>query len=205
MLHKQILTSNQVALLPLVKLFKPEFYLVGGTAIALHLGHRRSIDFDLFSQKNIHRDRIKKTIEQAGFNLAVTFEDGDQLHGIINETHITFYEYPYQIPAEVEFENIIKIPTLLNLAAMKAFALGMRAKWKDYVDLYFILKDHHTFEEIAARADELFGTWFNAKLFRQQLTYYNDVNYKEQIEYLVAAATQEEIEKYLTEIATREF
>ena len=47
-MHKEILSENQIELLTLVKQFKRDFYLVGGTAIALHIGHRRSIDFDLF-------------------------------------------------------------------------------------------------------------------------------------------------------------
>jgi len=47
-MHKEILDNNQLSLLDLVKSFRREFYLVGGTAIALHIGHRRSIDFDLF-------------------------------------------------------------------------------------------------------------------------------------------------------------
>ena len=51
-MHKEIFNPNQIQLLPLVKQFKKEFYLVGGTAIALHIGHRRSIDFDLFKLSN---------------------------------------------------------------------------------------------------------------------------------------------------------
>lgn len=51
-LHKEIITKEQSKLLPLVAEFSKDFGLVGGTAIALYLGHRRSIDFDLFSQKN---------------------------------------------------------------------------------------------------------------------------------------------------------
>ena len=47
-MHKEILSGNQMALLPFVQKFIKEYYLVGGTAIALHIGHRRSIDFDLF-------------------------------------------------------------------------------------------------------------------------------------------------------------
>ena len=50
-MNKNILNEDQVKLLDLVKTFSADFYLVGGTAIALHLGHRRSIDFDLFSDK----------------------------------------------------------------------------------------------------------------------------------------------------------
>jgi len=47
-MHKEILSGNQMALLPFVQKFIKEYYLAGGTAIALHIGHRRSIDFDLF-------------------------------------------------------------------------------------------------------------------------------------------------------------
>ena len=47
-MHIEILSSEQQALLPWAKQFKREFYLVGGTAIALYIGHRKSIIFDLF-------------------------------------------------------------------------------------------------------------------------------------------------------------
>jgi hypothetical protein len=52
-MHLEILTDKQKELLPLISQFKRNFYLVGGTAIALHLGHRESIDFDLFSYNNL--------------------------------------------------------------------------------------------------------------------------------------------------------
>ncbi len=47
-MHNEILSPAQTELVPLIKSFSREFYLVGDTAIALHIGHRRSIDFDLF-------------------------------------------------------------------------------------------------------------------------------------------------------------
>jgi len=56
-MHKEILSPAQAKLLPLVKKFNKDFYLTGGTAIALHLGHRRSIDFDLFSGKEFRKAR----------------------------------------------------------------------------------------------------------------------------------------------------
>ena len=62
---------------------------------------------------------------------------------------------------------------------MKSFALGKRSKWKDYVDLYFILKDFHAIDEILIRAEALFAGEFNGKLFRQQLSYFDDINYSE--------------------------
>ena len=61
-MHKEILTKEQVELLPLLKEFKGKFYLVGGTAIALHIGHRRSIDFDLFSEKKFPKFSDKENV-----------------------------------------------------------------------------------------------------------------------------------------------
>ena len=57
-MHKEIFNKNQLGLLPLVTSFKNEFYLVGGTAIALHIGHRRSIDFDLFKISPLQHKKI---------------------------------------------------------------------------------------------------------------------------------------------------
>ncbi len=63
-MFKEILTQEQIELLPFIKKFAKDYYLVGGTAIALHIGHRRSIDFDLFTQHNIKRKQIKNIIER---------------------------------------------------------------------------------------------------------------------------------------------
>jgi hypothetical protein len=102
-----------------------------------------------------------------------------------------------------KLENIISLPSLLSLAAMKAFALGRRAKWKDYVDLYFIIKDFYSITEIAAEANKIYGTLFSEKLFRTQLTYFNDVNYSEEVEYIIPnPPTEEEVKEELIRIAT---
>lgn len=70
--------------------------------------------------------------------------------------NITFFSFPFDVPAPVLFEKYIHLPELLSLAAMKAYALGHRSKWKDYVDLYFLLRDHYTLEQISERAHEIF-------------------------------------------------
>jgi len=64
MLHKEILTKKQIKLLPLLKSFSKDFGLVGGTAVALHIGHRRSIDFDLFTDKEFKNSSIRKIIQK---------------------------------------------------------------------------------------------------------------------------------------------
>jgi len=164
-MHKEILTENQKKLLPLIKLFSNEYYLVGGTAIALHIGHRRSIDFDLFSTKTIKKNQIKAIITENSFPIEETiFEAYDQLHLVINHTKLTFFQFPYKIEAINNFEDIIKIPSLIDLAAMKSYALGGRAKWKDYVDLFFLLKFHYRLEEISLRL-KIFKSLYNDEVF----------------------------------------
>ena len=82
------------------------------------------------------------------------------------------------------FGDIVKLPDILTLAAMKAFALSRRAKWKDYVDLYFIIKDHFNIRQISEKGLEIFKSEFNEKLFRSQLAYFEGINYQESVEFL---------------------
>ena len=91
------------------------------------------------------------------------------------------------------------MPDLLALAAMKAFALGYCSKWKDYVDLYFIMRDHYSISEIVSRTKELFPE-FNERLFRQQLPFFDDVSYKEPVVFKPGfEVSDEEVKRVLTE------
>jgi hypothetical protein len=89
---------------------------------------------------------------------------------------------------------------------MKAFALGGRGKWKDYVDLYFLLTQFYSIEEIASKAKEIFIDSFNPILFRKQLCYFQDINYSEQVDFLSGFETGENIIKqFLTDAALTGF
>jgi hypothetical protein len=205
-MHKEVLTKKQIELLPLINNFKNDYFLVGGTAIALYLGHRRSIDFDLFTYQNIKKRTIKNTIEKNGFYVEKNiFEDYEQLHLIVNSIKLTFFQFNHKIPHTIKFDNIIKIPSLLDLAGMKAYALGGRAKWKDYVDLYFIIKYKYSLKEISKKAKELFDNFFNEKLFLEQLSYFEDIDFTEHIEYINKPIPKQKIKNFLIEISTRSF
>lgn len=194
-MHREIFTEAQSKLLPIVKLFSKNFGLVGGTAIALHLGHRESLDFDLFSFKEFSNYSIKtKIIKETAINDIFVNKKGEYTF-LINGIKFTFFQFPYKIIFSESFNGIIKIPSLLTLAAMKAFALGRRAKWKDYVDVYFILKAHHTISEITTKGAEIFGNEFNEKIFRTQLAYFEDIDYSEQIIYKDGFSINDEIIK----------
>lgn len=182
-MHKEVLVGNQIDILPVIKRFYLDFGLVGGTAIALYLGHRRSIDFDLFSLKPINIPNIRSILLKDS-NIEHTFVQGDnELTILVNQVKITFLYFPYKLKFEHNFENIINLPTLPTLAGMKAFALGRRSKWKDYIDLYFIIKQLGL-NIVINEANRLFGNEFNEKLFRAQLSYFEDVDYSEEVEFM---------------------
>lgn len=193
-MHKEILTEEQSKLLPLLRKFK-DFGLVGGTAIALYLGHRRSIDFDMFSHKSFNNEAIRRKIKNTN-SIQKTFKDElGQYTFFIGNVQLTFFRYPYEIAYSEKFEDYLKLPDLLTLAAMKAFALGRRNKWKDYVDLYFIIKNHFSVNNIAQKATELFTGEFNERIFRNQLAYFDDINYAELVEFLPGFEVADEIIK----------
>ena len=201
-MHTEIFTGGQVELLPYIKDFKRSFYMVGGTAVALHIGHRRSIDFDLFTQSQLNKSRIKAKLLHIPFNQIPVFEDYDQLHLLVNNVKLTFFSYPYSVTHTVNVGSVITIPSLLSLAAMKAFALGRRAKWKDYVDLYYILREHYTIQEICKEAEKIFNQQFSGKLFRQQLAFHKDIDYTEPVEFITTTVPDDEIKAFLIDKAT---
>ncbi len=91
---------------------------------------------------------------------------------------------------------------LLTLAALKAFALGRRAKWKDYVDLYFIMEKSYGIDKIIKKSTEIFGNEFNEKIFRAQLAYFKDIDYTEEVIYMKGYEVDDKvIKKGLLEFA----
>lgn len=84
-MHSEILNEHQSQLLSLMAQFRREYYLVGGTAIALHIGHRRSIDFDLFKPTAINHKRNLDKISASPFCHIVTRRVAEQMNLIIND------------------------------------------------------------------------------------------------------------------------
>ena len=201
-MHKEVLNNRQIELLPVMEAFKREYYLVGGTAIAMHIGHRRSIDFDMFKLSPLNHKKNLDKLNKSGCPYVVTRRVEEQMNLIINDVKVTFFQYPFDIKTTEKFENTFRIPPLIDLAAMKAYALGRRSKWKDYVDLFFLITEHYSIKQISARAIEIFGDLFSEKLFRSQLCYFDDVDYTEQVDYIIDNPPSDDtIKQTLTDIA----
>lgn len=114
---------------------------------------------------------------------------------------MTFFHYPFHIDNNQYFENIIKMPDIFTLGAMKEFALGRRAKWKDYVDLFFIFQKY-SFKQLIDKTNSIFKTEFNEKFFRIQLSYFDDIDYSEIVDYLPGFEKKDkEIKEFLEKIS----
>ncbi|MDP6785364.1 MAG: nucleotidyl transferase AbiEii/AbiGii toxin family protein [Alphaproteobacteria bacterium] len=204
-MHQNILNKDQINLLPVIHEFSSEYYLVGGTAIALQLGHRQSIDFDLFKNGKVSFRKISNKFDKMGLPISnIVCATEENFTFVINDVKFTFFDYPFDIDHKILFDHYISMPSLLDLGAMKAFAMGKRLKWKDYVDLYFLLQ-RYTFEDISNKAYELFNELFHSKLFREQLGYFNDIDYDETVTYCVDPVPEDRIKHFLAGVSTDPF
>ncbi|MEK7627481.1 MAG: nucleotidyl transferase AbiEii/AbiGii toxin family protein, partial [Patescibacteria group bacterium] len=109
-MHKEILTKNQADLLFIPKMFSKNFGLVGGTAIALYIGHRESLDFDLFSLKEFDNDVIRRKISKIKKIDYVVRDEEGQFTLLIDKIRFTFFHYPYKLNFSKKMGDIIKMP-----------------------------------------------------------------------------------------------
>jgi hypothetical protein len=205
-MHLEIFNAQQQQLLPLISTFKKEFYMVGGTAIALHIGHRLSIDFGLFKNGIIKPKKITEQFKKSKETILVTLNREGQLNLVCRDVKFTFFNFEFDVPHPIMIEQSITIPSLLDLAAMKAFAMGQRSKWKDYIDLYFIIKEHYNITEISTRTTALFGQLFSEKLFRGQLNYFEGISFDEPVQFMPGfEVSEKEVKDFLIDAALTGF
>lgn len=204
-MFENTLTQKQIILAEKLLPELNSFYLAGGTALALQIGHRRSIDFDLASPDPIVPFDLERDLVNKEYNIEKIFTaTTDELSVLINGIRITFFSFPFHVKHKITWQHgKITVPDILELGAMKAYALGRRSKWKDYVDLYFLLKSHVTLTELIETAKDIFSTHFNTKLFREQLCYFEDMDYSESVEYISDSPDNKEIENFLEDIAIK--
>lgn len=131
---KQVLT--QLA----VEDWLQNFYLAGGTALALQLGHRKSIDLDFFSQNFPTMPQLLKKLEP--HQPTITQQAPGTLDVLIKQVQTSFLEYEYPLLKPFLDYKGLKMAGLADIACMKITAISSRGSKKDFVDLYFIMKKH---------------------------------------------------------------
>jgi hypothetical protein len=192
-MHHEALTKEGVALFPRLTGFDG-FYLAGGTALALQIGHRVSVDFDLFSPDPIPQSllaKAKKIFD--GIAVQPVINNPDELTVLAGVVKVTFLSYPFPLLASLVTVDGFKLLSIKEIAATKAYSIGRRGTYKDYVDLYFILKGKYaSLNDIISMAEQKFGIDFNSRLFAEQLLFMDDIKDYE-ITFLAESVNAEDI------------
>ncbi len=151
--HPEVMPDLQQRILRTTGSFatRAGFYLAGGTAIAIRLGHRRSIDLDWFTSGVIADPmRLAGEIRQVLPNFEVTDTAKGTLHGQAEAVKLSFLEYRYPLlgdPSEWD-EYGGRLAALEDLACMKLSAIAGRGAKKDFIDLYALGASHFTLDEM---------------------------------------------------------
>ena len=160
----------------------PEFVLYGGTAIALHLGHRESVDFDFFGSKQLDPARLVPSIPfLAGATVTQrepnTFSCTVDRDGSVKLSFFGLPGIPRLSPPLRAPDNNLRVASLLDLAGTKASVVQMRAEAKDYVDIDALLTGGRVDLPTAlAAARAIYGTQFNPQSTLKALSYFEDGN-----------------------------
>jgi hypothetical protein len=155
---------------------RDDFYLAGGTALALQIGHRISVDLDFFSSSPIKKTLLAKVEDKLG-SISVLVNTKNELTLLASGVKISFIHYPFILKEKTVDTNIVTLASVLDIASMKAYAMGRRRSFKDYVDLYYIIYKNITdLETIISDAKEKYQEAFNDRLFCEQLVSPEDLD-----------------------------
>jgi len=192
------LDKNRLAIFNKLGSFRNLGILGGGTALALQIGHRVSFDFDIFTYKQLDDSLWKKVKTVFGNGSVKTLDTSTQLNLITPENvAVTFFNDEYKNIFDPVSTNTIDLLNIKDIAANKAYVIGRRPKWRDYVDLYFLLKDKHfSLRQLVGLAVKKFDNDFSEKLFLEQLVYWSDVQ-DYTIDFIGKEISDEEIKKFL--------
>lgn len=141
MLQFQTVESNTLELLKslMQKEYLDSFFLVGGTALALQLGNRKSVDLDMFSNTDFSSNELLTSL-LSDYPIVVNNQRSQTLISTINDVKVDFikFHYPFIRPFVV-MENI-RMASIEDIAAMKLDAITGRGSKKDFYDLFFLLQ-----------------------------------------------------------------
>lgn len=181
MLHKETVETSTLELLknlqsePLLE----SFNLVGGTSLALRLGHRKSVDLDLFSKEDFDLQEVKELLVNK-YNLKVCYEKGKTLKGFIGKVMVDLIRYDYPHIQPIETEEGIRLESLPDIVAMKLSSIcDNGSRIKDFIDIAY-LSNLYSFSEMLQFYTQKFPS-SNPIVPTKSLVYFDDINFDEDI------------------------
>jgi hypothetical protein len=205
MLHKEpevispktFLLIQQLQTIPELK----EFFLVGGTALALQLGHRTSIDIDLFTQDDLDPKQIATFLTERLFKVRIDHEFKNTLLANINGVKVDFVKHPYQYLKKPITEEGISFLSKEDIAAMKLNAIiNSGQRLKDFVDIYFLL-EYFSVENMLIFFERKYPDK-NPLIALRALSYFNDIDETSEPPKLIKPVSTDNIKKRIIAAVT---
>lgn len=154
--------------------FLDKYVLVGGSALTLHLCHRKSEDLDFFTYAdNFDKEEIFDFIKRFK-DKEILNQTDEQIDLLLNGVKVTFFNAQWSF-LKPETCSRFNIATLKQVAAMKVNALFLRAKFRDYYDVYFLIKDVMNLREMFQYSKNIVDG-ITYKLFVTALLYIDDID-----------------------------
>ncbi len=157
-------------------MFKDTWYLAGGTALTLHVGHRQSVDLDFFTPQGIIDEiATERTLVNTG-HWNKTLRDTGTLYGTYMGEKMSLIAYPFFIPSAAEVRcGTVRILTPEDIASMKIIAVSQRGRKRDFVDLYWYCKNRESLGTVVRRAMSQYpGQERNINHILKSLAYFDD-------------------------------
>ncbi len=131
--------KNALAVLSQSGLLK-DAYLAGGTALALHIGHRVSVDFDFFTKKEFDENYFVQKLTEFPLDFRLEKLDANTVIGYLNKTRFSLFSYKYPLLAKMHKLLNLNVLDTKDIAPMKLAAISDRGAKRDFIDLYFIIE-----------------------------------------------------------------
>ncbi|MCX6085082.1 MAG: nucleotidyl transferase AbiEii/AbiGii toxin family protein [Caldiserica bacterium] len=158
-MHPECLQHEAARLLPVVASALQRYspVLAGGTALALHVGHRVSVDFDFFTGNEFDPAAIVQAVQATSANVQVLKLEQGTAVMIADGVKVSLFQYPYPFAEPMERFSSASVASTIDIAGMKLIAIMQRGARRDFVDLYTVLRTT-PFRVVAHNAIQRFGT-----------------------------------------------
>jgi len=135
------------------------WYLAGGTALALQVGHRQSVDLDFFTTKTSFNQRATELALTKTEYWETTHQEKGTLFGLFKKAKMSFIAYPFFVPKQSPgWYGNVRILQPTDIAVMKVIAISQRGRKRDFFDLYWCVKNLESLEQIMRRLNTQYPT-----------------------------------------------